>query len=197
MRYSHIASTAGFLVFTASSAFAVGLKDGSFEKPAVPSGTQQMFDVGGKIGPWKVIGVGDVAVIGPDYTVDGLSLQAKNGLQLVNLAGDQHSQPGLEQTFKTAAGTHYMLWFNVGTIYDQSRGFGHNSTVVVKINGDAKGSYTTLTHGGAKTKITWGKFGVGFSATGTKTTIDITNGDEANDGFCGLDGVSVQLDTTP
>jgi hypothetical protein len=196
MKFSHIGIAAFALALSGSTTFAAGLRDGSFEKPHEPSNTQQIIGAGGKVGPWTVIGVGNVAVIGPDYIVDGLSLQAKNGLQLLNLAGDQHSQPGIEQTFKTVAGTHYMLWFNVGSIYDVDHGFGRRSTVVVKINGDSTGSYTTVSQG-SKNEVTWGKFGVGFTATGTKTTIDISNGDEANDGFCGLDGVSVRLDTTP
>jgi Cu/Ag efflux protein CusF len=196
MKISHIGLTAWLLALVSPAAFAGGLKDGSFEKPSVPSGTQMTVNVGGKVGPWKVIGVGDVKVIGADYTIDGLSLQPKNGLQLVNLAGDQHSQPGLEQTFKTVPGTAYMIWFSVGTIYNQEHGFGHNSTVVVKVNGDTKGSFTTIAHG-ARAKVTWGKFGVSFTATGKTSTVDLTNGDEANDGFCGLDGVSLQVDTAP
>src|SRR5215475_11163294 len=95
MKFSHFIAAACVLA-SAAPAAAGGIKDNSFETPSLASGAQQTFNVGDKIGPWKVVGEGDVTLVGPDSTIDGLSLQAKNGLQFVNLAGTQRLQSGIE-----------------------------------------------------------------------------------------------------
>lgn len=195
MKFSHFFLTAGVLAF-AAPAFAADLKDGSFEKPQIAAGTQQLFNVGDRIGPWKVVGEGDVALIGADNTLDGLSLQAKNGLQFVNLAGDQRLQSGLEQTFKTVPGTQYLLWFRIGAIVDRDQGFLRESTVVMTIDGEPKGIFT-VTADTDGTKVTWGRVGVVFTAANDTTTIDFFNGDGPIGGFCALDGLSLKVDNTP
>lgn len=197
MKYSHIGFLACLLASAAPAALASSLRDDSFEKPLVASGTEQFVNAGDKIGPWKVIGQGNIGLIGADYTVGGLSLQAKNGVQFVNLAGNQHLQAGIEQTFKTQPGTSYFLWFRIGTIQNAENGFHPHSTVDVTIDGVPQGIFKVFNHDAGQTKVTWGRVGFLFTATNAETTIDLINGDAANDGFCGLDGLSLKARAEP
>lgn len=196
MKFSHFIAAACVLA-SATPAAAGGIKDNSFETPALASGAQQIFNVGDKIGPWKVVGEGDVQLIGPDSTVDGLSLQAKNGLQFVNLAGDQRLQSGIEQTFKTVPGTQYILWFRIGAIVDRDQGFLKSSTVDLDIDGQPRGNFTVFTSGSDSSKITWGRVGAVFTAENDTTTIDFFNGDGPIGGFCALDGLSLKVNNAP
>lgn len=173
-------------------ALAAGVKNGSFEKPSVPSGQQSFFAVGQKVGPWKVVGTGNVGVMGGNFTENGHSAQAKNGTQLLNIAGNMHSQAGIEQQIKTVSGTPYLLSFYLGSLYDPDHGMGTSSTVVVRINGEVKASYTVFANR-HRTDVTWQKMLVNFTAEGSKTTVTITNGDAANDSFAGVDGASLQI----
>ncbi len=194
MKSSYFGLAASVLISVTAPAVASKLPDGSFEDPQIGAGTQQMIDAGGSIGPWKVVGQGDVALIGAGYSIGGVSLQAKNGVQLVNLAGDQHVQAGVEQTFKTVPGKQYLLWFRIGTVFSHELGFGPNSTVIVTVDGASKGIFTVMGHpnGHDQTQVIWGRAGIVFTAANAQTTIDFMNGDAASDGFCGLDGLSLR-----
>ncbi len=197
MKLAYLSVSACLLASVATTALASKLQDGSFEAPSVPLGTEQTFNAGDSMGPWKVIGEGDVALIGADFTLDGLPLQAKTGDQFVNLAGGRNSHSGIEQTFKTQPGKSYFLWFRLGTIYDPSQSFGHNSTVVVTLDGKPQGIFKVMSTTKTPTDVTWGRAGIFFTATGKQTTVDFTDGDHPNDAFCGLDGVSLRAVRTP
>jgi hypothetical protein len=194
MKLSHLGLATSVLISMTAPAAALTFPDGSFEDPQIGAGTQQMVNVGDSIGPWKVVGQGDVALIGADFSVGDLSLQAKNGVQFVNLAGDQHVQAGVEQTFQTVPGKQYLLWFRIGTAFSRAQGFGPNSTVVVTLDGASKGIFTVMGHpsGHDQTHVTWARAGIVFTAANTQTTIDFMNGDSPGDGFCGLDGLSLR-----
>jgi hypothetical protein len=196
MKLSHLGFAASALIaMTMPVAAAVNLPDGSFEDPQIDSGTAQAVDAGGSIGPWKVIGQGDVVLIGAGYSIGDLSLQAKNGVQFVNLAGDQHLQAGVEQTFKTVPGKQYILWFRIGTAFSRELGFGPDSSVNVTVDGAEKGIFTVLGHpnGQDQTQVIWGRAGIVFTAANKETTIDFMNNDAPGDGFCGLDGLHLRV----
>jgi hypothetical protein len=190
MRHSTIALAAAGLLVSSNSTFAAGLKDGSFEKPHVAAGAAQSFAPGGKIGPWKVGGAAAVSVIGADYSVDGMPLEAKSGSQLLNLggAGEVH------QDLKLVAGTHYMVWFSLGTINDKTHGYGPNSAATVSVDGKVMGTYTTFGQG-KPDAVKWTKFGFGFVAGEGTMRLTIKGAD--GDAFCGIDKVSLQVDTAP
>ena len=195
MKFSHFIVVACVLA-SSTPAVAGGIKDNSFEAPALASGAQQTFNVGDKIGQWTVVGQGDVTLIGPDNTIDGLSLQAKKGLQFVNLAGDQRLKSGIEQRFKTVPGTQYILWFRIGAIVDRSQGFRQTSTVDLMIDGQPVGNFSVFASADSS-KITWGKVGAVFTAANDTTTVDFFNGDGPTGGFSALDGLSLKIDTGP
>ena len=194
MKLSHLALATGAAICMALPAAAAKLPDGSFEDPQIDAGTVQTVNVGGAIGPWTVIGQGDVVLIGANYSIGDLSLQAKNGAQFVNLAGDQHLQAGIEQTFKTVPGKQYILWFRIGTVFSRELGFGPNSTVTPTVDGVPQGIFTVMGHPNGKdqTEIVWGRAGFVFTATNAQTTIAFMNGDVPGDGFCGLDGLHLR-----
>ncbi len=194
MKSSYFGLAASVLISMTAPAVASKLPDGSFEDPQIDAGTQQMVNAGDSIGPWKVVGQGDVALIGAGYSIGDLSLQAKNGAQFVNLAGDQQLQAGVEQTFKTTPGKQYLLWFRIGTAFSREQGFGPNSTVIVTVDGAPNGIFTIMGHpsGHDQTQVIWGRAGIVFTAANKETTIDFMNGDAPGDGFCGLDGLSLR-----
>ncbi|HUJ46619.1 MAG TPA: DUF642 domain-containing protein [Rhizomicrobium sp.] len=195
MKFSHFIAAACFLA-AATPALADRIKDNSFETPALASGAQQTFNIGDMIGPWTVVGQGDVTLIGPDNTIDGLSLQAKNGAQFVNLAGDQRLKSGIEQTFRTVPGTQYILWFRVGAIVDRNQGFRQTSTVDLFVDGEARGNFSVFANADSS-KVTWAKVGAVFTAESNKTTVDFFNGDGPAGGFCGLDALTMAVDQEP
>jgi len=198
MNFSRLGLAATALI-CASAPAAAQLKNGSFEKPKLASGTEQIVNAGDKIGPWTVVGTGNVALIGPDFSIGDLSLQAKKGLQFVNLGGSQNTKSGIEQTFKTVPGTQYLLWFRIGTALSHDAGFGPDSTVDVKVDGESRGSITVFGHamGQDQTRVTWRKVGIGFTAVNATTTVDFLDGDGPFDGFCGVDGFSLTIQNGP
>ncbi|MBV9992223.1 MAG: DUF642 domain-containing protein [Alphaproteobacteria bacterium] len=197
MRFAYLGISACILASPTSGAFASKIQDASFEAPVVPPGSEQTFNPGDGIGPWTVVGTGSVALVGADFSLDDLSLQAKTGDQFIDLAGGRNTHSGIEQTFKTQAGKSYFLWFRVGTLYDPARGFGHNSTVTVTLDGVPQGFFKVMSTDKTPTEITWGRAGIFFTATGKQTTVDFKDADHPNDAFCGLDGVSLRAVRAP
>jgi len=62
MEFRSLAIAAAFLTCSSASVRSEGLRDGSFEKPQVRSGTQQFLTPGQTIGPWQVCGPDAVSV---------------------------------------------------------------------------------------------------------------------------------------
>ncbi len=197
VKFAYLCVTTCILASASSAAFASKIQDASFEAPVVPLGTEQVFNPGDSIGPWKVVGAGNVALVGADVSLDGLSLQAKTGDQFIDLAGGRNTHSGIEQTFKTQPGKSYFLWFRIGTLFDPARGFGHNSTVAVTLDGVPQGLFKVMSKEKTPTEVTWGRAGIFFTATDKTTTVGFTDADHPNDAFCGLDGVSLRAVRTP
>jgi hypothetical protein len=169
-------------------------ENGSFEKPVVPDGSYQIFNAGDKFKGWTVIGTGNVAIIGSDFTYC-VALPAARGVQFLDLTGSSNSAAGVQTTIKTQPGSTYRLTFYVGNIVG-SGDCGTRSKVRLVIDGAPAGSFTNI-GGKDSNKIDWKKFGVDFTAEGDTTTIAFMNGDPPNDTANGLDGVSVKLIAGP
>ncbi len=112
------------------------LKDGSFEKPAVPSQSYALFSTGESFSRWTVVGAtGNVGIVSGKFTQNGFSFPAKSGKQYVDLTGTTNTATGLSQTVATIADAKYKLVFWIGNVYDPSGIFGVSSTVKVLVNG--------------------------------------------------------------
>jgi hypothetical protein len=177
----------------AATASTVSVHDPGFETPAVPVGSYGNFDTGVKIGPWKVEGAsGDVSVVSTSFTDDGLTFDAKQGAQYLDLTGfASNSATGVSQTVPTVVGTTYGLGFSVGNVYNPTGPFGTTSTVVVSVNG-AKVLTAKNTKGKGQAKQVWEHFTVQFKAGTSTSTLRFINGDSASDNDNGLDAITLK-----
>jgi hypothetical protein len=176
------------------SAFAQGttdnlVKNGSFERPALPPGNQYGFGRGFTINHWRVLGLG-VDIVSAPFSEGGFSFPAKLGHQWLNLAGGPRT--GIEHTFDTTPDGAYTLSFYVGNVYDRNGRFGTKSTVIVLVDGVPVYSATNSRGKGQQT-IVWQKFTTTITATSSKTKIEFKNGDSEYDLCNGLDGVKLVL----
>lgn len=167
------------------------IADGSFEKPAAPTGGYLTFNAGDTFGGWTVSGTsGNVAVIGKDFTYGGYDISAGCNKQLLDLTGTSNSATGVEQTVSTIANASYTLSFKVGNAYEASSDLGTSSTVLVYIDGN-KVYKATNKKGNGKTREVWKAFTKTFVAKSAKTTINFVNGDPSTDTDNGLDCVKL------
>ena len=174
------------------SAVADPIQDPGFETPVVPKGSFDLFDTGGSIGPWKVVGVnGNVAVASTSFTQGGFTFDAKQGVQWLDLTGlNSNSATGVAQTVPTVVGTKYELGFSVGNVVDPNGEFGTTSTVDVSVNG-TKILAATNTKGKGTTKQVWKQFTTQFTATKSTSTLQFINGDPRTDNSNGLDAITL------
>ena len=112
------------------------IKDGSFEKPAVPSASYELFTTGQTFSRWTVVGAsGGVGIVSGTFTQNGFSFPAKSGKQWLDLTGNSNTATGISQTVATTPNAKYKLTFWVGNVYDPNGIFGVSSTVNVVVNG--------------------------------------------------------------
>ena len=164
-------------------------KDGGFEKPAVPSGSFQLFSTGQKFSKWAIVGAnGNVGIVSGAFTQNGFDFPAKSGKQWVDLTGTTQTATGLSQTLATTPNAKYKLVFWIGNVYDPSGIFGVSSTVNVLVNGH---QVFAATNSRKSTTQVWRQFSTTITATSSKTKIALINGDPANDTNNGLDDVQV------
>jgi hypothetical protein len=165
------------------------IKNGSFEKPVVPSASYEGFSTGQRFHHWTVTGAsGNVAVVSGTFTQDGFSFPAQAGNQWLDLTGVSNTATGVTQSIPTVSGATYILSFWVGNVYDPGGIFGTTSTVDVSVDGTQIKAATNSKMG---TTQMWKKFKVHFTATSTSTSISFLNGDPSNDTNNGLDAISV------
>jgi hypothetical protein len=175
----------------AASATTNLIKDGSFEKPAVPVGSFELFSLGQTFDGWKVVGArGNVAPVSGKYRGDGITFNAKVGAQWMDLTGLSNTRTGIAQSFATKPGTKYHLTFWVGNVYDPGGIFGVRSTVKVYVNNILKLTATNSTRPSGRTQA-WKKFTLTIKATSGHTTISFINGDPASDDSNGLDAIQL------
>lgn len=181
-----------FVVAGPSATYASNLvKTGSFEFPVVPIGGFTQFSNGQKAGPWKVVGAsGNVAIINANFTFGGFTFPAKSGVQWMDLTGSSNTATGIQQSFATTPGTTYTLSFFIGSGYNPGGPVGTSSTVRVRIDGTAIGSFTFNAKPGS-TAQQWRKFSTEFQATRSTTSLVLTNGDPPFDTDNGVDVVAV------
>ncbi|MGA8100090.1 MAG: DUF642 domain-containing protein, partial [Candidatus Cybelea sp.] len=159
-------------------------KDGSFEKPAVPSGSFQLFSNGQKFSKWAIVGAnGNVGIVSGTFTQNGFHFPAKSGKQWVDLTGTTQTATGLSQTLATTPNAKYKLVFWIGNVYDPGGIFGVSSTVNVLVNGH---QVFAATNSRKSTTQVWRQFSTTITATSSKTKIALINGDPANDTNNGL-----------
>ncbi|QEH39106.1 Carbohydrate binding domain protein [Aquisphaera giovannonii] len=185
------AASALVLAFAATPCEANLIVNGSFEDPAVPVGSFTNYLAGSTaITGWTVVGI-DSSVTSGSFVQSGITFQAQDGAQFIDLAGiTSNSQlSGVTQDIATTAGDVYEVSFYVGSATDGQ--FFFASTVGLSIDGGARMSFTNPT--APSDRLDWERFAVQFTATGATTNLTFYNGSAANNYLGGLDNVSVEL----
>ena len=163
--------------------------NGSFENPSVPVGSFINY-LGGStaITGWTVVGV-DSAVVSRTFMQSGITFEAQDGNQWIDLAGITANSmtSGVTQNISTTIGQPYDLTFYVGSATDHNLFFP--TTVDLSINGSAREHYTNPN--APTNMLNWQSFTVNFTATSSTTNLTFFNGDASNNYNTALDNVSV------
>ena len=168
------------------------VKNGSFEKPVVPTGSFQDFATGQSFTGWTVTGAaGRVSVVSGTFVSQGFTFNAKAGAQWIDLTGDgSKTATGVAQSIATTPGTSYQLTFWVGNVNDPGGIFGVSSTVKVFVNGALKLTAVNSLHP-TNHQQAWKEFTLTIKATSSHTRISFINGDPFTDDSNGLDAVQL------
>jgi hypothetical protein len=164
--------------------------NGSFEDPAVPIGGYTNFLAGSTaITGWTVVGV-DSSVVNTSFTQSGITFNAQEGQQWIDLAGvtSNDMSSGVSQSVATTVGREYELSFYVGSTTDHSLFFP--STVDLSIDGGSRVHYSN-TDPPPTTMLDWKRFTVDFTATHSMTNLTFLNGDLRNNYVTALDNVQL------
>ncbi len=165
--------------------------NGSFEDPAVGAGHFTTYFGGStSITGWTVLG-DRVTVISTSYTESGITFNAQDGGQWMDLTGpaSNSASNGVSQDLATSTGQLYRLSFYVGSATDNSTIFA--STVDLSIDGGARVGFTNPT--APRSTLDWQLFSVDFVATSDLTNITFFNGSASNNNLAGLDNVTLQV----
>ncbi len=171
------------------------IQNGSFEDPVVTVGFYKNFLSGStEITGWKVVGI-DSSVANGTFVQSGITFQAQDGVQWIDLAGitSNSKTSGVTQSFASSVGTEYEITFYVASATDRQLFFP--ATVELSINGGARSSY--FNPAAPTTSLDWKLFTVDFVATTTTTSLTFFNGSESNNFLGGLDNVSVEAVAAP
>ena len=170
----------------------------SFELPVIQSGGFVNASPGDSttIPGWTVVGNGggNVAVIQQDFSFQGTTIRAQDGVQSLDLTGFSDltgiANVGVSQQLTTETGKTYRVSFYVGNQVDPGGPGGTTSTVNVEINSVQVFSGTN-SDGAGSGVMNWKPFSFTFTATGPATVITFRNGDVAADTSNGLDNIVV------
>jgi len=189
MAFISIAAT----VASSPAGHAVSLiANGSFETPSVPAGSFSLFNPGSAgITGWTVVGPRgtDVAIVSTTFVQNGVTFQAFDGNQWLDLTGfNSNSTEGVSQTVTTIAGHQYQLSYFIGNTTGGGI-FGTTSTVDVLVNGAP--TFADTNSNVSATSLNWVPITHKFTASGSATTLDFINGDPGNDNSNGLDDVAL------
>lgn len=116
---------------------------------------------------------------------------AADGVMAVDLANFVYTGGGIEQTFSTVAGQSYRLGFNLST--QQSYGRDGTAHIDVSVAGSTFG-YDIANHSNT---LVWTPFSLDFAATGSSTTLRLTNNQDPYLHFAYVDGVSANAVPVP
>src|SRR5262249_8622824 len=173
------------------------LTNGSFETPSVPAGNFTLFSPGSVlITGWTVTGPAgtDVAIVSTSFAQNGVSFQAFDGVQWVDLTGlNSNSTEGLSQAGATTVGHIYQLSYMIGNTTGCMI-FGSTSTVNVSLNGVP--TFHDTNSNVSPSSLNWVPFSHTFTANSASTTLLFQNADPSTDNSNGLDNV-VLLDLGP
>jgi Protein of unknown function (DUF642) len=164
------------------------ITNGSFETPTVPAGSFTDFPgTSTGITGWTVVG-NDVAVVSGTFVSNGITFQAEDGAQWLDLTGINSNSKanGVSQNVATVIGQSYNVSFWVGSTTDGSIYFP--STVDLSINGGARTSFTNPT--APINMLNWEQFTANFTATSTTTNFTFFNGGASNNNNSALDNVT-------
>lgn len=182
----------GVACLLAAGAAKAQVANGGFETPEVPRGSFTDFVVGSVAIPgWTVIGPAGtvVSIVSTAFVQNGVAFQSQSGVQWLDLTGNGSNQSeGVSQTLSTIAGHLYEVSFFVGNTTGGSI-FGTTSTVNLGINGVQ--SFAAVNSLANPTGLSWQQFVYGFVATGSSTTLSLSNGDPGGDNSNGLDGITL------
>ncbi|MGH9407559.1 MAG: DUF642 domain-containing protein [Terriglobia bacterium] len=164
------------------------ITNGSFETPVAPVGGFTNFITGSTaITGWTVVGP-EVSVVSTSYTSFGLTFDAEDGNQWLDLTGDvSNAVEGVEQIVATTPGTTYDLSYFIGNVV-LPPGYGTTSTVKVLVDGTLIQTSTNSMGAGGTTQV-WEQFSTSFTAASSSTTIEFLNEDPPTDNSNGLDNV--------
>jgi hypothetical protein len=179
----------------AKPALANLIVNGSFETPTVPNGSYINYPgTSTAITGWTVVGV-DSAVTSTNFTQSGVTFNAEDGNQWIDLAGvtSNSMTSGVTQSIGTVIGDNYQITFYVGSCYALPYFFP--ATVDLSIDGGARAHYSNPAT--PSTMLDWELFTVDFTAANSTTNLTFLNGDASNNYETPLDNVSVDVVPEP
>lgn len=137
---------------------------------------------------WTVVGV-DSSIVNTTFTQSGVTFNAENGNQWIDLAGvtSNSMSSGVTQSVGTMIGDAYQLTFYVGSSY--ALPFFFPATVDLSIDGGARTHFSNPAT--PPDKLDWKLFTVDFTATHSTTVITFLNGDASNNYETPLDNVQL------
>jgi hypothetical protein len=174
--------------------------NGSFETPVVPAGGFVTYPAGSTaITGWTVVGAGpdSASVVSTSFMQSGVTFQAQDGQQWIDLAGyvSNAQTSGVAQNIATTPGGLYEVSFWVGSADDNVNNFFFPSTIDLSINGGPRVSFTNPT--APPNMLDWRQFVVPFVATSSSTSITFYNGGAPNNFLSGLDNVTIEAVPEP
>jgi hypothetical protein len=185
-----MAGSAVLTLLTATPSRADLIVNGSFETPVAPPGGFTDFSAANQgLTGWTVLGY-DVSILGKNFQQNGITFQAEDGNQSMDLTGvsSNSASDGVSQSVATVVGQQYALSFYVGSATDHNIFFA--STVDLSINGGARVSYSNPT--APTNMLNWELFTVDITATSTSTSLAFYDGDNnTNNQNSSLDNVSM------
>lgn len=183
-----------WVAIAATPAWANLITNGSFETPVVPAGGTITYAAGSmSITGWTVVGSGpdSVSLVSTSFMQSGVTFQAQDGQQWIDLAGhtSNSQSSGVTQTIATIPGP-YEISFWVGSADDNVNNFFFPSTIHLSIDGGARVPFTNPI--APPNMLNWQQFVVPFVATGNTTSITFYNGGASNNFLSALDNVVVE-----
>jgi uncharacterized repeat protein (TIGR03803 family) len=165
---------------------------GFLSPPTSPGHFSTAYAGGSNIGPWIVVGPGNVVTESTTYQSRGFLFNAKTGSAFLDLTGlcDCGAASGVAQTVATVPGAAYQLSFWVGNTVIP--GAGSTSTVNVFANGTLLLSAVNSQGAGVSDQV-WQHFTTTFVASSSETQLSFYNGDPDGDINNGLDDVQLVL----